>query len=497
MKSAVVIGGGVAGLATAGLLARQGLKVTLIEKNDRLGGRVSVLERDGFRFDCGPSWYLMPDAFDRFFELMGTTTAEQLDLVTLDPAYRVFPENQPQFDVRSGVGNVVDLFEELEPGSEFRTLSYLDSASYTYDIAVKHFLYTTFSTLKPFCNRDVTPHLGLLAQLLARSLKSWVERDFADRRIQQVLEYPAVFLSSTPRRTPAMYHLLSATDLVDGVRYPNGGFSKLIDALEQLALEAGVEIRRNCAALEITTQPSSGRKPQVTGVRTSAGHIPADIVVSGADLHHTERALLPKKQWSVRSWRRKDPGISCVVALLGVAGEVPELAHHQLILSEDWDQDFEAIRTGADASRSIYVCKPSATDPAVAPAGHSNLFVLIPVHASAEFGGSGSPQVEAIIDDTIALIERRTGAQLTGNIVVRESIGPSNFASQYNAWRGNAIGLAHTLWQSAFLRGSNASRKVRGLYFAGATTVPGVGLPMCLISAENVLTRLKEEGQLP
>ncbi|AKK03649.1 phytoene desaturase family protein [Corynebacterium epidermidicanis] len=501
MTTAVVIGGGVAGLATAALLGRAGLEVTLIEKNDLLGGRVGMHDQDGFHFDTGPSWYLMPDAFDRFFAQLGTSTEEHLDLVPLSPAYRVFSEGFAPVDVESGIENVEKLFAQLEPGSAATTRKYLASAQHTYDIALRRFLYTTFRTPAPFINREVLPQFGPLISLLARSLQSWVERDFSDRRIRQILQYPAVFLSSTPRRTPAMYHLLSATDLVDQVRYPRGGFRKLVDALTQLAVEQGVHIRTNTPALGISTQPGPKGRTQVTGVRTPDGHIPADIVVSGADLHHTERDLLPKQLWSVRSWRRKDPGISCIVACLGVQGELPELVHHQLILSADWERDFAAIAptasgTAHDFSRSVYVCKNSATDPSVAPEGCSNIFILIPVQADEHFGSGGSPQVETIVDAVISLIEERTGAALADNIMVRHTLGPTDFHREYHAWRGNAIGLAHTLWQSAFLRGRNASKKVDGLYFAGATTVPGVGLPMCLISAENVVTRLKEEGKL-
>lgn len=487
----VVIGGGVAGLATSALLADAGCSVTLVEKNSELGGRAGRLETEGFVFDTGPSWYLMPEAFDRFFASLGTSTAEQLDLVSLTPAYRVFPEGQESFDVETG--KVPELFESFEPGAGAATRRYLDTASFTYRVAVDSFLYTTFSSLGPFLRKQVLSNLGLLASLLALNLHQWVARQFQDTRIRQVLEYPAVFLSSAPRRTPAMYHLLSHTDLVEGVQYPMGGFSQFVAVLEKLARERGVHILTGTAAEAVTT--SSGAVTGVRVVRDGARtHLPAAVVVSGADLHHTE-SLLPKHLRSV-NWKRKDPGISCVVALLGVRGELPELTHHQLILSADWDRDFAAIDSGSGYSRSIYVCKASQTDPGCAPAGHSNVFVLIPVAARADFGSGSDPHVQAIAEAATALIEERTGAQLSGNIVVKHCLGPSDFATNYNAWEGNAIGLAHTLSQSAFLRGSNKSKKVSGLYFAGATTVPGVGLPMCLISADNVLTRLREDGLL-
>lgn len=488
---AVVIGGGIAGLATATVLGHEGLDVTLVEKNPELGGRAGRLEQDGFVFDTGPSWYLMPEAFDRFFASVGTSTAEQLDLVDLSPAYRVFPEGHEPFDVTTG--HAPELFESFEPGAGEKTREYLDTASLTYRVAVDSFLYTTFSSLWPFMTRPILGNLALLAQLLTLNLHQWVSRDFTDPRIRQVLEYPAVFLSSAPKRTPAMYHLLSHTDLVEGVRYPMGGFSQLIAVIAELARQNKVQIRTATEVEQITT---CAKKVTGVRVRTEHGreHIPADIVVSAADMHHTEMLLRPEQR-SIK-WSRKDPGISCVVALLGVRGELPELVHHQLLLNADWDEDFTALDSGSGVSRSIYVCKASATDPDCAPAGHSNVFVLIPVSAREDFGTAGDPHIEQIIDRTIALIDARTGTSIAGNVVTRASIAPTDFAERYHAWQGNAIGLAHTLRQSAFLRGSNATAKVAGLYFAGATTTPGVGLPMCLISADNVLTRLREEGRL-
>lgn len=488
---AVIIGGGIAGLATAALLADAGASVTLIEKNSEFGGRAGKLEVDGFTFDTGPSWYLMPEAFDRFFASLGTSTEAELDLVDLSPAYRVFPEDHPAFDVPTG--HVPELFESFEPGAGAKARKYLETASFTYRVAVDTFLYTTFSSFAPFLTKQVLGNIALLTQLLTLNLHQWVSRDFTDPRIQQVLEYPAVFLSSAPKRTPAMYHLLSHTDLVEGVRYPMGGFSELIAVIARLARAKGAELVPGTEAVAITT---AGK--QVTGVRVRQGaslsHLPADVVISAADLEHTE-SLLPA-MLRTTNWERKDPGISCIVALLGVRGELPELTHHQLLLSSNWDTDFAAIDSGelGAYSRSIYVCKASETDPNCAPAGHSNVFVLIPVPAREDFGHGGDATVERIIDEVIALIDARTGTQIADNVLTRRSIGPSDFYSDFHAWRGNAIGLAHTLRQSAFLRGSNASRKVKGLYFAGATTVPGVGLPMCLISAENVLTRLREEG---
>lgn len=521
-RTALVIGAGVAGLATAALLARDGVQVTIVERTDSVGGRAGDLamdDHDGFRWDTGPSWYLMPDAFDHFFRLLGTTTEEQFDLVDLTPAYRLFSEGETPLDVPSGVDAAADFFESLEPGAGQKLREYLDSAGDTYRVAVERFLYTTFSTPGPLLHRDVRQRLGKLAKLLTQPLEGFVNERFTDHRLRQILTYPAVFLSSRPETTPAMYHLMSHTDLVQGVRYPVGGFHAVIQAIHRLALAAGVSIRLNTEVTAITTE-KDGRKDRATGVRIlgedgQIEEIAADIVVSGADLHHTENHLLPA---SLRSYPEKyfasrDPGLGTVLVMAGVRGKLPQLSHHNLLFSHDWSQDFSVVFDGPnparprDASRSIYVSMPSATDPEVAPVDHENLFILVPVPASEQIGhgdayrDTASTSVDAIADAAIAQVADWAGVpDLAERIVVRNTMGPADFSERFNAWRGGSIGPGHSLRQSAFLRGRNISGKVNGLYYAGATTVPGVGVPMCLISAENVIKRLHGDtspGPLP
>lgn len=518
-QRAVVIGGGVAGLATAGLLARDGYAVTLLEKGDDLGGRAGSLTVDvapGFRWDTGPSWYLMPEAFDRFFDLMGTSTAAELDLVDLTPGYRVLPEGCAPVDVPVGVDEVADLFESLEPGAGEEVRRYLAEAGDTYRVAVDRFLYTHFSSPAPFLGRVVLRRAARLARLLTGSLETLVNARFTDRRLRQILSYPAVFLSSRPAATPALYQLMSYTDLVQGVKYPLGGFTAVVDALRRLAEDHGVVIRTGAEVTRIRTDrasanplrriPGLGRvwptRARATGVELADGTVvDADLVVSAADLHHTETALLPAglRTYPEPHWRHADAGVGAVVVMLGVRGGLPELAHHTLIFSEDWTSDFAQVFEHGGASRSVYVSKPSTSDPDVAPDGHENLFILVPAAAEPGLGhgsayspdGTGAPRVEAIADAVVDLIAERAGIDdLASRIVVRRTLGPADFAGRYHSWHGWALGLAHTLGQSAFLRGTNNSRAVANLYYAGSTTTPGVGVPMCLISAENVLTRL-------
>lgn len=511
----VVIGGGIAGLATAALLAKNGYAVTLLEKNQQLGGRTGRLSAGGFTWDTGPSWFLMPEAFDHFYEAMGTSTAKQLDLIPLDPAYRVFTEGLDPVDVPSGIERIAAVFEGIEPGAGAAVTEYLEQAALSYELAVRHFLYTTFSSLRPFLTRELLGHLGLLATLLLGSLESLSADRFQDVRLRQILQYPAVFLATTPRRAPALYHLLSYTDLVDAVRYPQGGFGTVIDSIAQLARDNGVKIRTGACVESIMTCGRTARgvvfRDAATG-RTE--RIEADVVVSAADKHHTDTHLLPPPlQSPERAWQSRDPGISAVLVYLGVRGRLPELIHHQLLLSQQWEQDFARMSAPASAgvaadgsnaldfaSESIYVCAPSKTDPHVAPEGDENLFVLVPTAALEELGhgsisGEQSAAVEKIAAHAVEIIARRAGiADLSSRIVQCHTMGPADFAAHFHAWRGSALGLAHTLRQSAFLRGSNKSDTVTGLYYAGSTTLPGVGLPMCLISAENVLTRLRQDG---
>lgn len=517
LRRAVVIGAGVAGLAAAGLLSRDGYDVIVLEKEDQVGGRAGVLVDEHFRWDMGPSWWLMPEAFEHFYHLFDTTVEAELDLVYLnDPAFRVFTEGSPPLDVHTGRQNIYELFELIEPGSGPAIERYLRAMETSYRLAIEHFLYTNFTQLRALATPDILSNLGRLLRSLVRSIDTDVTKRFRDTRLRQLLSYAAVFLSSAPTSTPALYGILNYTTMIEGVAYPMGGFATFVESLHRLAIKAGATIQTGAEVrcIEQDDSPQHSRR-RVSGVlyrdATGEHRIEADVVVSCADRQHTESQLLADDRASrPKYWRRRNPGMSCVLAYLGVAGSLPELAHHSLIFSRDWDADFAAVfnqrpnkpTTGdrAQFSESLYLCCPSATDPSVAPADHENLFVLIPVPAMADgivgnLNHAEDDEVTAIVDAAIALVASRTGiTDLAQRIVKRHTVGPGDFQDRFNAWQGNALGLAHTLSQSAFLRGSNTSKYLDGLYFAGATTVPGVGLPMCLISAENVVKRLRDDA---
>ncbi|MFD3443592.1 phytoene desaturase family protein [Microbacteriaceae bacterium 4G12] len=519
-KRIVVIGGGIAGLASAALLARDGHDVTLLEGRDAVGGRAGTWERDGFRFDTGPSWYLMPEVFDHFYRLLGTSAEEQLDLTRLAPGYRVYFEDEAEpLDIADNREDNLSLFESVEPGAGSRLARYLDSARDTYEMAKKRFLYTSFESYTPLIVRDVLRRTPRLARLLLEPLDRFAGRYVKDHRLRQILGYPAVFLGSSPFLTPSMYHLMSHLDLEDGVLYPQGGFGRVIESIADLARAEGVDIRTGTPVTGIDTEPAKDGRAVVRGVEYrdedgGTGLIEADLVVSAADLHHTETTLLPYalQTYPEEYWRGRLAGPSALLVMLGVEGDLPELEHHTLFFTRDWNGDFAKIlaKNGAPTSvpdpASLYVCRPSATDDSVAPEGSENLFVLVPIPADPGIGaggveGAGDEQVERLADRAIEQIATWAGIpDLASRVTVRRTVGPADFAGDLNSWSGTALGPAHILTQSAFFRAANASKKVDGLFYAGGSTIPGIGLPMCLISAEILVKRLRGDvstGPLP
>jgi phytoene desaturase len=403
----------------------------------------------------------------------------------------------------------VATFEAIEEGAGARLEEYLDSADDAYAVALRRFLYSNFDAVSSQLRWDVVTRTPRLLKLLTQSLEGFIADRFEDRRLTQILGYPAVFLGTSPDRAPSMYHLMSRLDLADGVLYPQGGFMRVAGAVADLARRSGARLHTGTTVTAVTTRPRAGRRQRaaVTGVRyldaSGTEHtLAADVVVGATDLHHLETRLLPesRRSYPQEYWDRRDPGPGAVLACVGVRGALPRLAHHSLFFTADWHRNFDAIfgeRRGVPDPASVYVCKPSETDPTVAPAGCENLFLLVPVPPDVTLGrggidGGGDAEVERVADAALAQVAQWAGIDdLRSRTVVRRTWGPADFADDFNAWSGGALGPAHTMRQSAFLRTGNVSRRVAGLYYAGAGTVPGIGLPMCLISAELMVKRLR------
>jgi len=532
--SVTVVGGGIGGLSAACYLADAGADVTLVEQNDQLGGRASRLEAEGFRFDMGPSWYLMPDVFERFFGHFGREPGDYYDLERLDPHYRLFfkgestasdgsmdaanrestgaatgRETTVAFENRSfldGGGEVVDiaadratnreLFEAIEPGAGAAFDDYLATSERHYGTAMEKFVYEDRSRLRDWVDLDVMTAAPVGLKLL-RSMQGHVSNYFENPKLQQIMQYTLVFLGGSPRNTPALYNMMSHVDFNLGVYYPvsqetdengdhPGGIGVVVDAVVDLAERLGVDFETGSAVEEITRRKEGFSVVSADGVERRP-----DRVVVNADYAHAEQELMPEheRQYDADYWDDRTYAPSAYLLYLGVEGDVPDLAHHTLVLPDDWDPHFDQIFEEPEwpDEPAYYCCVPSKTDDTVAPEGHSNLFVLVPIAPGLEDGPELREQYrERILDD----VADNTGTDLRDRIVFEEDFCVSDFCERYNATEGTALGLAHTLRQTALLRPPNRSTAVDGLYFTGSFTTPGIGVPMCLISGQHTADAL-------
>ena len=495
--SVAVVGSGFGGLSTACYLADAGADVTVVEKNEQVGGRASVLERDGFRFDMGPSWYLMPDVFEEFFADFGKEPTDYYDLTHLDPHYRIFFKDNdgrrpgrdvPGLDVDTD-GDTIDVtpdreqvkrvFDAYEPGAGDVLDDYLAKSRENYEIGMEHFVKKDRPRVRDWLDPSLAEYARGLT--LLGSMQDHVEDYFDHPKLQQVMQYTLVFLGGSPDTTPALYNLMSHVDFNLGVYYPEGGMNGVAVGMADLARELGVEF--------LTDHPVTAIKGRRGGFKLETdgetGAVLADVVVSDADYAHTEQELLPeqKRQYDADYWESRTYAPSAFLLYLGVEGDVEELAHHTLVLPSDWQQHFDEIfeEPAWPDDPAYYLCVPSKTDDTVAPEGHSNLFALVPVAA----GLDDTPAVrESYRDLVLDDVAENTGVDLRDRIVVEETFSVSEFTERYNSYRGTALGLAHTLRQTALFRPPHRSKALDGLYFTGAFTTPGIGVPMCLISGD-------------
>ncbi|QGX95032.1 phytoene desaturase [Haloplanus rallus] len=476
-ETVTVVGGGVAGLSAACYLADAGADVTVLEKNDRLGGVTNRLAVDGFTFDTGPSWYLMPETFDRFFGHFGREAADYYDLERLDPQYRVFFKDGDRIDVPAGRDRIRRVFESYEAGAGDVLDEYLAGARRTYEIGMDEFVYTDRSRLRDLVDPGIVRAAPALSHL--GSMHDHVAAHFDEPKLQRLLEYTLVFLGSSPHDAPSLYNLMAYVDFEGGVYYPEGGMYALVEALVSLGRDLGVDYRTDA---EVTALAPTDDGIRVAGPTTHR----ADRVVANANPAHVERDLLSPadRGRDPDYWDSRTYGPSALMLYLGVEGDVDPLEHHTLVLPTDWDDHFERIFDDPawPEDPAYYLSVASRTDPDVAPEGHHAVVVLVPLAPGLD---DDPDRVSAFRDAVLADLAAVTGVDLRDRIVVERSACVSEFAGRYHTPGGTALGLAHTLDQTGPLRPSHHAPGVDGLYYAGAFTSPGVGLPMAVVSGEH------------
>ncbi len=488
-KKIVIIGSGFAGLSAAGLLARAGHHVTVLEKNEQPGGRARVWEIDGFRFDMGPSWYWMPDVFEKHFNLFGKTTRDFYELKRLDPGYRIYFPDNDQFDVSASLEKLALLFEQREPGSSNKLKSFLKTAEFKYKTAMEDYVHRISNSIAEYF--DLRLLIKGIQLNIFQSLRSEVRKSFRDPALVSLLEFPVLFLGSTPQNTPGMYSMMNYADLVLGTWYPMGGMHKIVEALLSIAKTEGARIELNTTVTKIEVQNDCAQC-----VFTNNKSYVADVVVAGGDYHHTEQYLLPEshRNYSGDYWNKRTMSPSSLVIYLGINKKLLKLLHHNLFFDSDFEQHAQEIYTNPKwpTAPLFYACVPSVTDDTVAPAAMENLFILMPLAA-------GLQDTEALrekyFDLIVERIEQRIGTSIRDSIVVKRTYCVNDFERDYNSYKGNAYGLANTLKQTAFMKPKMISPKVRNLFYTGQLTVPGPGVPPAIISGQMVAREISRRIQ--
>lgn len=487
-KKVIIIGTGIGGLSTACMLAKKGYDVHMLEKNEQTGGRARVYTEDGFLFDMGPSWYMMPDIFEHFFTLMGEDITKYLTLQRLSPSYRIFLKSEKKhYDFYSDLEKTIATFDSIELGSGEVLRAYMETTKRQYEIAKNEFMFKNYDTIFDFFTKRIFQEGRKLP--LFSSVKSIIEKKFKSEILRKVMQYQTVLLGTSPGDAPGIYSMMNYVDFVEGIWYPEGGIHKIIDALESIAIKHGVRITLNSPVKKILIEQGTA-----VGVLLENGEIHrANIVISNADTVHTDTHLLdaPHQEKSQRHWDTRLLAPSAFIMYMGVQGSIPSLQHHNLLFAKNWEENFLQIfkKPTWPTDPSLYVCCPSKTDSTVAPPGTENLFVLVPIAA-------GLDHTEESLETYARFIIEQMEAGMDipdfkNRIIYRKLYSVKDFIKDYNAFKGTALGFAHSLSQTAIFRPNNISKKVKNLYYVGAGTNPGIGMPICLISAELVYKRLE------
>ncbi len=476
MRSVHIIGSGFAGLSAACFMARAGWDVTVLEKLPEPGGRARQLTIQGFQFDMGPSWYWMPDIFDRFFKEFGKNTSDFYQLKRLDPSYRVYWENGVT-DVPAGRESLRKLFDSIEPGTGERLRQFLKEAAEKYREGMK-MAYQPGLSVNEFLRLSMLK--AALKLDLFSSVKKHIDRSFKNEKLRMLLAFPSLFLGALPQNTPAMYSLMNYADMELGTWYPKGGLAKVAESIYDLAVSLGVQFKFDEPVERFTIEDN-----QIRSIHSSKAVYQTEQVISGADYHYIESLLSkPFQSYSAAYWNKRKMAPSCLLYYVGLSKKIEGLQHHTLFFDESFDlHSHNLYDVPKWPERPLfYMNAPSVTDSNVCPPGCENLFLLIPV--SAGLTGDNEELRESYFQMILKRIEAKTGQNISGSIVVKKTFAGSDFENLYNSFKGNAYGLANTLSQTALFKPSCRSKKLNNLFYCGQLTVPGPGVPPALISGE-------------
>ncbi|WP_075341380.1 phytoene desaturase family protein [Tenacibaculum agarivorans] len=475
-KNISIIGSGFSSLSAACYLAKAGYEVIVYEKNNTLGGRARQYLNNGFTFDIGPTWYWMPDVFEKFFADFGKKPSDYYQLEKLDPAYQVYFGENDSITIPGNFDEICDIFEEEEQGSSVHLKKFISAAKENYDIAVKDIVYRP--GVSPL--ELVTPKTAVRVGQFFSTIRKQVRKNIKSDRLIQILEFPVLFLGAKPSNTPAFYNFMNYADFGLGTWHPKGGMYKVIEGIVTLAKQLGVEFRTNANIDEIKVDANN----TVSTIVVNNEEIPTNLVLSGADYHHTE-TLLPShlKQYSDNYWNNRTFAPSSLLFYVGFDKKLENVEHHTLFFDTSFDVHAKDIYDTPSWPKDplFYASFPSITDDSFAPTGKEAGTFLIPLAPGIEDTDEIREKYFTII---IERLEKLTNQNVKESIIFKESYCVNDFIKDYNSYKGNAYGLANILTQTAFLRPKIKSKKVKNLYFTGQLTVPGPGVPPSLISGK-------------
>ncbi|HUH18406.1 phytoene desaturase family protein [Albibacterium sp.] len=479
-KKIAVIGSGFSGLSAASYLAKAGNEVHVFEKHEQPGGRARQFSTvQGFVFDMGPSWYWMPDIIESFFADFGYKASDFFELISLDPQFEmIFSEDK--ISVPESLKELKNLFEQIEKGAGLRLEKFMKSAKFKYEVGMQDFVNKPCHNWAEFISPKIA-RSALKLDLLT-DFRSYVAKYFKSEKLRTLMEFPVIFLGASPKNIPALYSLMNYGGYALGTHYPKGGFYQLVLAMKKVA-----EINGTVFHFSKTVESINAQNGMITSLTINGQIYGFDAVIASSDYHHTETLLNKElRNYSETYWQNRTFAPSSLIYYLGINQTIPNLKHHTLFFENDLDEHIDCIYGERKWPEKplFYACCPSRTDDTVAPAGKENLFLLMPLAIAIN---DEEYVREKYLAQMLSRIERHTGTtDLRSKIEYKRSYCISDFISDYNAYGGNAYGLANTLSQTAVLKPKIRNKKLENLFYTGQLTIPGPGVPPSIISGKIV-----------